>query len=451
MLNEPVFQSALWAGITEIFKDGRDAKVQDESIGAFFSRRFSKTMVDRILSGIIHGIYAGDVWQLSAKSIFPVPWRDDLKAGSVFAGMLKSRADGLEITKPDAEFLQDMKMFPFEPLLRQTLKDTSVFTFRDGLGMLVDRLARSLFETGNVGFKTSAPVVKMALANNGSNMQISIKGEEEPTEHTHVISALSPAHLNIAIGETAPGDKLIPDVPYVTVMTVNLYYKQPDMHPPGFGYLIPQATPFENNPERALGVVFDTAYSPSSKDVDPASWHTSDMDALRQQREDGRMINVNDFAWYNFPDKPVLQDNVDQRGTKVTVMLGGHWWNDWPVFPDEQEGLALAQSVLERQLGIKQEPEAWQVNLQKDCIPQYTVGHEQRLKTAHNNIWRRYKGRLRVAGNWMAGVGVNDCLRSAWDVARSLSKNRDGTGLEHVGTEDYVRLKAVKAGGKAEE
>ena len=44
----------------------------------------------------------------------------------------------------------------------------------------------------------------------------------------------------------------------------------------------------------------------------------------------------------------------------------------------------------------------------------------------------------------MAGVGVNDCLRSAWDVVRSLKNGRDGTGLEHIGTSEYVRLKPIR-------
>lgn len=107
----------------------------------------------------------------------------------------------------------------------------------------------------------------------------------------------------------------------------------------------------------------------------------------------------------------------------------------------------MARSLLQRHLGITEEPEAWQVTLGKDCIPQYTVGHEQRLKQAHNNIWGEYKGRLRVAGNWMSGVGVNDCLRSARDIAKNFKRN--ATGLEHVGEVPNVRLKPVRGGQKA--
>ena len=448
-MTEPIFQTAMWSGLTEILKEGRGDNVKDESVGEFFSRRLSKTMVDRILSAVLHGIYAGDAWQLSAKSLFPSQWRDEATAGSMFAGMLKSRSDGVEVTKREAEYLQDMKNFNWDPLLKATLKDTTVFTFRDGLGMLVDRLARYLVKDGRVEFKTSTPVEDMSLAEDQNSIQITTK-DGQTHNYTHAISSLSPAHLNLAKKNSGP-TSLVPAMPSVTVMTVNLYFRTPDLNPPGFGYVIPLATPFENNPERALGVVFDTAYSPSPKDLDHDNWQVTDTDQLKQARDQGQLINVNDFAWYNMPERPVAQDDVKERGTKLTVMLGGHWWNDWPVYPDEHEGLALAKGVVERHLGITEEPEAWSVNLQTDCIPQYTVGHEQRLKTAHTNISQQFKGRLRVAGSWVSGVGVNDCLRSAYEVVKGLKTGKNGTGLEHVGNEQYVRIKAVRASQKNEE
>ncbi|EMC95737.1 hypothetical protein BAUCODRAFT_71155 [Baudoinia panamericana UAMH 10762] len=409
LMTEPVFAGTTWGIAGEFWRDARDEKVEDESVGDFFSRRFSKNTVDRILSAVIHGIYAGDVYQLSAKSLFPGLWRDEAESGGIFSGLIRTRADGLEVTKREAGYLQEMKNYDWDPLLKATLKGTSVFTFKDGLGMLVDRLARHLLEKGNIEFKTSTPVSYVRSTEGQTGISIQPQESEQPLTFTHAISALSPYHLNrVAAQAFDPGRSdpppLIPAIPSVTVMTVNLYYRTPGLNPPGFGYVIPQATPFENNPERALGVVFDTGYAPSPTDLDL------------------------------------------KRGTKLTVMLGGHWWNGWPSFPDEKEGLALAQSVVQRHLGITEQPEAWQVNMQKDCISQYTVGHEKKLKTAHSNLLREYKGRLRVAGSWMSGVGVNDCLRSAWDAARSLKEGREGTGLEHIGTKDYVRIKPIRPG-----
>lgn len=449
LLTEPVFQGAIWAGITENFKNARDPGMEDESVGDFFSRRFCKPMVDRILTAVLHGIYAGDAYKLSAKSLFPTPWRDEGTEGSVLSGLIASRAKGFEVTKREAAYLKEMKSFDWDPLLRATLKDTTVFTFREGLGTMTDALARYLVQNGNVEFKTSTPVTSITTAADQSAVIVSTQGAQEPAPYKNVISALTPSHLNKVMQQQKID--LIPTIPSATVMTVNLYYRTPDLNPPGFGYVIPQATPFENNPERALGVVFDTAYSPSPKDLDMSNWQVTDANAIKQARESGQLVNVNDFAWYNLPERPNIQDEVKERGTKLTVMLGGHWWDGWPTYPDEEQGLALAKSLLERHLGIKEEPEAWQVNLQKDCIPQYEVGHEAKLRKAHNNLWQEYRGRLRVAGSWMSGVGVNDCLRSAWDVARGLKEGRAGTGLEHIGTNEYVRLKPMGPGQEPEE
>lgn len=176
-------------------------------------------------------------------------------------------------------------------------------------------------------------------------------------------------------------------------MVVNLYFRNPAALPvEGFGYLIPQSVPLEQNPERALGVVFDSCAAQG-------------------------------------------QDTVD--GTKVTVMLGGHWWDGWPAYPSEEEGAAMARTVLARHLGVTDEPAAVNVNLQSDCIPQYTVGHSERMKVAHSDLVRHFGGRLRVAGNSYTGVGVNDCLRAARDVAKALAvpSGSGKTGLDMFATE----------------
>jgi oxygen-dependent protoporphyrinogen oxidase len=175
----------------------------------------------------------------------------------------------------------------------------------------------------------------------------------------------------------------------VTVMVVNLYYKDPDiLTERGFGYLIPRSIPFEQNPECALGVVFDS-------------------------------------------DATVGQDTA--TGTKVTVMLGGHWWDGMDSYPDEEEGVAMAQSILLRHLNISEQPAEVNVSLQQNCIPQYTVGHESRMKKAHTELKDEYHGRLTVAGNSYTGVGLNDCVRAARDVVMRIQKGEDSTGLEQFG------------------
>lgn len=187
-------------------------------------------------------------------------------------------------------------------------------------------------------------------------------------------------------------------------MVVNLCYNDPDLLPvDGFGYLIPRSIPFEQNPERALGVIFDSALAKEN----------------------------------------VVMDGWQGRShTKVTVMLGGHWWDSFSKYPDEDEGVAMAKAVLRRHLNIEIEPIAVHVGLQNQCIPQYTVGHDARMKKAHFELLREFNGKLSVAGNSYTGVGINDCVRAARDIAMGVSRYEGPigvTGLEQFqGPREWV-------------
>jgi oxygen-dependent protoporphyrinogen oxidase len=205
--------------------------------------------------------------------------------------------------------------------------------------------------------------------------------------------------------------------PYVTVMTVNLYYPNPNLLPvEGFGYLIPQSVPFEQNPERALGVIFDSS---AVKGQDTAN------------------------------------------GTKLTVMIGGHWWDGWTEYPTEEEGLEMAKSVLRRHMNITDEPTAHIASLSRDCIPQYTLGYADRLKEFAQGMSSEFKGRLRVVGAQFNGVSVNDIITAAWQVSRSLRgggwKGRS-CGLDKIMDDSewvvaparemsYIKKEGVRVGG----
>ena len=161
----------------------------------------------------------------------------------------------------------------------------------------------------------------------------------------------------------------------VTVMVVNLYYEQTDVVPVrGFGYLIPRSVPAEQNPERALGVIFGSETSEG-------------------------------------------QDSVP--GTKVTVMLGGHWWDGWRDgdFPDHQTGITMACNLLRRHLGITVRPAVAHTWMQPNAIPQYTVHHLTRMGVLSEASRAEFNNRLTFAGSWYTGVGVTDCIRQGYSAA----------------------------------
>jgi hypothetical protein len=107
----------------------------------------------------------------------------------------------------------------------------------------------------------------------------------------------------------------------------------------------------------------------------------------------------------------------------------------------------MARSVLERHLGIKEEPLATNVALQRECIPQYTVGHDARLKAAHEELARNFGGRLAVAGSSYTGVGLNDCVLAAREVVDRLVDIEEG-GLASMGRAEWTGLERYATGDK---
>lgn len=170
-------------------------------------------------------------------------------------------------------------------------------------------------------------------------------------------------------------------------MIVNLYYPNPNLVPvTGFGYLIPRSIPYDQNPERALGVIFGS-------------------------------------------DSSVGQDTAP--GTKLTVMFGGHWWDDWieSDYPDHDTAVEMARSLLKRHLNITDEPTLARSKLQRNAIPQYTVGHVSRMQELSRSVRNDFNKRLTLAGSWYGGVGITDCVRQAY-IAATLGVGAKKLDLE---------------------
>jgi protoporphyrinogen/coproporphyrinogen III oxidase len=393
ILTEPVFTGAFRA-MLELTRDPRPLSLDDESIASFMNRRLGGPQIgDNIVSAVIHGIYAGDIYQLSARSIFRRLWDFEQEHGSLMQGA----AAGMEKTMAKAR--RDFNHLKTDTSIRGRMQGASVYTFKEGIGQLSSALEASLRTNPNVEFKTGDKVTSVEYDTESGKIsvrmphifhsteanaaQIRTALNQCPEKYTQAISTISGKSLS-TLTSSVPS---LSSMHAVTVMVVNLYYSDPDILPErGFGYLIPRSIPFDQNPECALGVVFDS-------------------DAVQGQ------------------------DTVS--GTKVTVMLGGHWWDGFSSYPDEEEGVAMAKTVLYRHLKIDVEPDAVNVGLQKDCIPQYVVGHERRMKAAHGELSSAFKGKLKVAGNSYTGVGLNDCVMAARDVVREVKRGGDGgTGLE---------------------
>jgi len=69
-------------------------------------------------------------------------------------------------------------------------------------------------------------------------------------------------------------------------------------------------------------------------------------------------------------------------------------------------------------LGISSQPLFTHLERYERALPQYAVGHLQRILRIEERILR-YKG-LSLAGNWSYGIGIPDCIESGERAAEAL-------------------------------
>ncbi|KAI2013466.1 oxygen-dependent protoporphyrinogen oxidase [Ophidiomyces ophidiicola] len=387
LFTEPALKNIPLALLSEYFVPKRDMNVRDESIGDFLSRRFGKDLTDHLASAVIHGIYAGDIYKLSAQSLLPKIWWSELSKRGICLSMQDNHLP-YDIFH-GGRLIRRERGIKFMSELSTYISGSSVFALKGGMGQLVDALSSALNSSPNVEIKTNADVNEMRRGDSG--WQISV-GDTARQNYSHVVSTIPFPKLQGQLGSDFEEMVEFKDIDLhsdaATVMTVNLYFKSSNLVPVhGFGYLIPRSIPLEQNPERALGVVF-------------------------------------------MSDSNIGQDTA--RGTKLTVMLGGHWWSHWEdsELPSEEKGIEMARKLLKRHLQITEEPVVARAKLMKQAIPQYTVGHATRMADLHEILMQEAPG-LKVAGSWFTGVAVNDCIRAARLTANSiLSGNDEETGLE---------------------
>ncbi|CAG8678809.1 14039_t:CDS:2, partial [Acaulospora colombiana] len=271
--------------------------------------------------------------------------------------------------------------------LMNIINKSALYSFKDGIGQLTDALVKDLRNRSNVELKAGSRVSELKF---GDANEVEITTSSGKFKGDHVISTIPTYELA----------KLLPTLPhleynpFVTVGVVNVAYAQRNLLPiRGFGFLVPQATP--NNHYHVLGIIFDSDAMPS-------------------------------------------QDHPNDNYTKVTVMLGGHYYDslEEEEFPNEEELLCQALQTIENTLGIYATPAEYVAKLQRKCIPQYYVNHHSRLKELHNAIKENFKNKLSVCGSSYWGVSINDCAVNSARLALNLLEDKPPgvvvTGLERV-------------------
>ncbi|KAK8169762.1 hypothetical protein IWX90DRAFT_383771 [Phyllosticta citrichinensis] len=399
-------------GVSGIFRDTflahrpqHVAEAGDESIRSFATRRFGQRIADHVIAPLIaHGLYAGDADRLSARTLLPGMWDAETRAeerGGWCGGVAEQQAVASYALKREKELLEGLRRGPGGDLEKLLFRDVAWFSFKRGVADLTRALGAALQEKAHVvSIETSSRVEDVSKSQDGT-MLVTTRSTTQTQNFTHVI-ATTPLNSLLSMTSklqlhTSTHQNLSQET--TSVMIVTLFYASPAANNPycGFGYLIPACIPHCWNPENALAVVFDS-------------------DAI-----DGQ--------------------DAGPRGTKISVVLGGHYWSgasqrsiagtrgEEGRFPSRDEAVAMAKQLLARHIGLVDEPVVAVATLQRDALPQYTVGHHARVAQVREWLLASFAGRLRVAGNSYGGIGVHDCVFSARSVVEGLEVENQ-TGLE---------------------
>lgn len=173
VLSEPIFKGTISGALSEVTKPRRPGHLQDESIGSFLTRRFGSALADNVVSAVFHGIYAGDIYKLSARAIVPSLWAIEWRNNSIVQGLLEQAFGGVQpIATNDFDLMKTLQSQPFMSDKLEVVKKSSVFTFKGGIGELANRLEAKLDESDNVLILENTDVRQLKLGSNAAGNRV---------------------------------------------------------------------------------------------------------------------------------------------------------------------------------------------------------------------------------------------------------------------------------------
>jgi len=160
-------------------------------------------------------------------------------------------------------------------------------------------------------------------------------------------------------------------IAYTSSITVGLGYDRNVRHslPPGFGFLVP--------------------------------------------RSEGKRLLAATFVHNKFPHRA-----PEDRALLRCFFAGATADNIWQLSDDEI--IAIVNTELQQILGLRTAPLFARVYKWKSAMPQYGVGHLDRLDRIER--LRQQLPKIALAGNGYRGIGVPDCVRSGRDAAEQILK-----------------------------
>jgi len=288
----------------------------DESVAAFTRRKFSETLLDRLVGPFVSGIYAGDPEKLSLRAAFPILYEAERASGSMIRGTFKVLKE------------RKAKRGP-EPREKPTLQ-----TFRDGNETLVQALAEHLGKQLLLRFEAlSIEPLDPSVGPDAPRFRVTVRSPRGPEiiQAERLVMATPTNVTAQLLGGLDPAfETNLRAVEYSGVAVVSLGYRKADVGNPlnGFGFLVPRSSQLS-----ILGSVWNSSL---------------------------------------FPDR------APEGHALLTSFVGGAT-NPGAVRQSAEELADLVHRESKPILNIAREPVFRNVTIWPRAIPQYNLGHVARL------------------------------------------------------------------------
>jgi oxygen-dependent protoporphyrinogen oxidase len=327
----------------------------DETLGAFVTRRLGRPAYENLIEPLMSGVYAGDGDQLSLGSTFPYLRDLELEHGGLVKGALALRRERLRKARGDG-------MAP-----TPALGSRSIFlTPLSGLAEIVEALVSDL-EARGVDMRLQAAVREVGW--NASGYSVLLANGESLTADAVILATPSFITAEVIAGFAAELAADLRPIEYVSTATVTLAYREPDLPRPldGYGYVIP--------------------------------------------RREGRKALACTWTSTKFPHR------APEGYALLRVFIGRAGQED-EIRWDDAGLLSIAREELRLTLGITADPLLERIYRWEKAMPQYHLGHLERLVRIENGL-AAFPG-LALAGNAYQGIGIPDCIHSGEEAAERV-------------------------------
>jgi oxygen-dependent protoporphyrinogen oxidase len=250
---------------------------------------------------------------------------------------------------------------------KRSLRPYRLCSFRQGLSALPEALSESLGDR----LLTGGRIIDIN-STGGFEIKVEHRGEIKTIKSPALVVS-TPAYVTAhLLGALSPGiSELLAEIPYVSIASVPLAYRAEQIARKldGFGFLAPRGEGL-----RTLGSI----------------WNSS----LFAERAPGGWVCLTNF----------IGGATDPEAIRLS----------------DEELIRIVHGDLNKVLGVSGEPRRLPISRYERAIPQYTLGHAARAKRIEAML-RDVDG-LWIAGNYLTGVSLGDCIKQAERVAIEINQ-----------------------------